>query len=214
MLLYQYCYMDAKRGRWLSLWRNSLTAITQECYEQYWTVPGANTTQNSSCPAITKTTQIRRTRHVGHCWRSKDELMIDVLLWILSHEWTKIGRPPTDKGIDDRDEWRERMREIRVSSKIWWCLFSLHIMLLLVPLHTYIDIYIFIIKLYSYVRLIFITLPTTMTITLWVPIYIYIWVLYRCIYVFVCIYMGQRAREYMCVCDKRDIYYDTQPMTF
>ena len=30
---------------------------------------------------ITKTIQIWRTRHAGHCWRSKDELISDVLLW-------------------------------------------------------------------------------------------------------------------------------------
>ena len=32
-------------------------------------------------PPITKTTQVRRTRHTGHCWRSRDELISDVLLW-------------------------------------------------------------------------------------------------------------------------------------
>ena len=31
---------------------------------------------------ITKTIQIRRTRHAEHSWRSKDELISDVLLWI------------------------------------------------------------------------------------------------------------------------------------
>ena len=31
-------------------------------------------------PPITKTMQVRRTRHAGHCWRSKDELISDVLL--------------------------------------------------------------------------------------------------------------------------------------
>ena len=30
---------------------------------------------------ITKTIQVRRTRHAGHYWRSKDELISDVLLW-------------------------------------------------------------------------------------------------------------------------------------
>ena len=34
-------------------------------------------------PPITKTIQVRRTRHAGHCWRSKDELVSDVLLWTL-----------------------------------------------------------------------------------------------------------------------------------
>ena len=32
-------------------------------------------------PPITKTIQDRRTRHAGHCWRSRDELISDVLLW-------------------------------------------------------------------------------------------------------------------------------------
>ena len=30
---------------------------------------------------ITKTIQVRRTRHAGPCWRSRDELISDVLLW-------------------------------------------------------------------------------------------------------------------------------------
>ena len=32
-------------------------------------------------PPITNTIQVKRTRHAGHCWRSKDELISDVLLW-------------------------------------------------------------------------------------------------------------------------------------
>ena len=36
-------------------------------------------------PPITKTIQARRTRHAGHCWRSRDELISDVLLWTTSY---------------------------------------------------------------------------------------------------------------------------------
>ena len=32
-------------------------------------------------PPITKTIKIRRTRHAGHCWRSRDELISDALLY-------------------------------------------------------------------------------------------------------------------------------------
>ena len=32
---------------------------------------------------ITKTNQVRRTRHSGHCRRSRDELTSDILLWTL-----------------------------------------------------------------------------------------------------------------------------------
>ena len=36
-------------------------------------------------PPIMKTIQVKRTRHAGHCWRSKDELISDVLLWTPPH---------------------------------------------------------------------------------------------------------------------------------
>ena len=35
----------------------------------------------------------RRTRQAGHCWRSRDELISDVLLWIPSHGRAKAERP-------------------------------------------------------------------------------------------------------------------------
>ena len=86
-------------------------------------------------PPITKTIQVRRTRHAGHCWRSRDELIRDVLLWIPTHGRAKAGRPartyiqqlcedtgccPEDlpRGMNDREEWRERVRDIRAASTI------------------------------------------------------------------------------------------------
>ena len=36
-------------------------------------------------PPITKTIQVRRTRHAEHCWRSRDEFIRDVLLWTPTH---------------------------------------------------------------------------------------------------------------------------------
>ena len=42
-------------------------------------------------PPITKTIQARRTRHAGHCWRSKDELVSDVLLWTPAYGQSKAG---------------------------------------------------------------------------------------------------------------------------
>ena len=44
-------------------------------------------------PPIMKTIKVRWTRHAGHCWRSKDELISDVLLWTPSHGRAKAGRP-------------------------------------------------------------------------------------------------------------------------
>ena len=82
-------------------------------------------------PPITKTIQVRRTRHAGHCWRSRDELIRDVLLW--THGRAKAGRPaqtyiqqlcedtgccPEDlpRAMNDREEWRERVRDIHATS--------------------------------------------------------------------------------------------------
>ena len=90
-------------------------------------------------PPITKSIQVRRTRHAGHCWRSRDELIRDVLLWIPTHGRAKAGRPartyiqqlcedtgccPEDlpRAMNDREEWRERVRDIRAASTIWWWL--------------------------------------------------------------------------------------------
>ena len=84
-------------------------------------------------PPITKTIQVRRTRHAGHCWRSRDELISDVILWTPTHGRAKEGRPartyvqqlckdtgccPEDlpEAMNDREKWRERVRDIRATS--------------------------------------------------------------------------------------------------
>ena len=86
---------------------------------------------------ITKTIKIRQTRHAGHCWRSRDKLISDVFLWTPSHGQTKTGWPAqtyilqlcADMGcsledlseaMDDREGWRERVRDIRADSMTWW----------------------------------------------------------------------------------------------
>ena len=86
---------------------------------------------------ISKTIKIIRTRHAGHCWKSRDELISNVLLWIPSHGRAKAGRPVrtyiqqlyADTGfnsedlpeaIDDWEGWRKRVREIRADGLTWW----------------------------------------------------------------------------------------------
>ena len=44
-------------------------------------------------PPITKSIQARRTRHARHCWRSKDEIVSDVLLWTPVYGQSKAGLP-------------------------------------------------------------------------------------------------------------------------
>ena len=88
-------------------------------------------------PPITKTIQVRRTRHAGHCWRSRDKLIRDVLLWTPTYGRAKAGRPaqtyiqqlcedmgcsPEDlpEAMSDREKWRERVRDICATSTTWW----------------------------------------------------------------------------------------------
>ena len=42
---------------------------------------------------ITKTIEVGRTRHAGHGWRNRDELINDVLLWTPTYGRAKAGRP-------------------------------------------------------------------------------------------------------------------------
>ena len=87
---------------------------------------------------ITKTIKVRRTRHAGHCLRSRDELISDVLIWTLSHGRAKAGRPartytqqlcedtgcsPEDlpEAMNDWERWRKRVRDIHADGITrWW----------------------------------------------------------------------------------------------
>ena len=87
-------------------------------------------------PPITETIQVRRTRHAGHSWWSKDELISDVLPWTPAYGQGKAGRPARtyiqqlceDTGcssedlpeaMSNREKWRERVRDI-CASGTWW----------------------------------------------------------------------------------------------
>ena len=91
----------------------------------------------SHLPPIAKTIQVRQAKHVGHYWRSWDELISDVRQWTPSYWWAKAGRPSrtyihqlcADTGcrledlseaMDDRDGWWERVWQIRASRATWW----------------------------------------------------------------------------------------------
>ena len=81
-------------------------------------------------PPITKTIQVRWTRHTGHCWRSRDELISDILLWTPTYSRAKAGRrartyiqqlcedtgcshEDLPEAMNDREKWQERVRDIR-----------------------------------------------------------------------------------------------------
>ena len=88
-------------------------------------------------PPITKTKQVRGARHAWHCWKSKDELVSDVLLWAPTYGQAKPGRPdrtyihqlcedtgcnPEDlpEAMNNREKWPEMVKDIRAGGTTWW----------------------------------------------------------------------------------------------
>ena len=88
-------------------------------------------------PPVSKTIQARRTRHTGHFWRSKDEIVSDVLLWTPAYGQSKAGWPartfiqqlcddtgcnPEDlpEAMNHRETWRKRVWDIHASRTTWW----------------------------------------------------------------------------------------------
>ena len=87
-------------------------------------------------PPMTKTIQARQTIQARtNFWRSRAELISDVLLWTPTYGWAKAGRPartyiqqlcedmgcsPEDlpEAMNDREKWRERIRDIHASGTI------------------------------------------------------------------------------------------------
>ena len=86
---------------------------------------------------IPKTIQVRWTRYAGHCWRSRDKLISDVLQWTPTYSWAKAGWPawtyiqqlcedagcsPEDlpEEMNDREKWWERVRDIHACGTTWW----------------------------------------------------------------------------------------------
>ena len=103
------------------------TRILRAIFNKSWRQHPTRHQLYGHLPPITKTIQVRRTRHAGHCWRSRDELISDVLLWTPTYDRAKAGRQartcedtgcsPEDmpEAMDDREKWREEVRDIRAS---------------------------------------------------------------------------------------------------
>ena len=120
-------------------------ATTQGCCEQYinksWRQHPTKHQLYGHLPPIMKIIQVRRTRHAGHCWRSRVELISDVLQWNPTYGQAKAGRPaqiyiqqlcedtgcsPEDlpEAMNDRGKWQkkwwERVMDIHEGGTTWW----------------------------------------------------------------------------------------------
>ena len=99
------------------------TRMLRAIFNKSWRQHLTRHQQHGHLLPITKTIQVRRTRHV--------------LLWTPTYGRAKRGRPartyiqqlcedtscsPEDlpEAMNDREKWRERVRDIRASGTIWW----------------------------------------------------------------------------------------------
>ena len=115
---------------------SNYTRMLRVILNKSWRQPPSEQQLYGHLPPITKTLQVRWIKHPGHCWRSKDELLSDILRWTPSNGRAKAGQPArtyihqvvADTGysfedfpgaVDDRDRWREKVREIRAGSATW-----------------------------------------------------------------------------------------------
>ena len=92
-------------------------------------------------PPITKTIQVRWSRHAGHCWRSRDEFTpMESHIWPgkrqddqLEHTSSSYVRirdvalKTLPEVMNDREKWRERVRDICACGTTWWWWWSLQI---------------------------------------------------------------------------------------
>ena len=126
-------YMDAKKMSGEKA-RRQLHKNAESNFEQISEATPHKAPTVRPLPPITKTIKVRRTRHAGYCWRSRNEFISDVLLWTHSHGRAKAGRPALtyiqqlceDTGcsledlpeaINDREEWKERVSDIQAGGK-------------------------------------------------------------------------------------------------
>ena len=64
---------------------SNCTIILRAIVNKFWKHHPTKQQLFGHLPPTSKTIQIRRTRHAGHCWRSKGDIISDVLLWTPSH---------------------------------------------------------------------------------------------------------------------------------
>ena len=138
---YRYCCMDAP------LWTlskrlekkldSNYTRMMRAILNKSWRQHPTKHKLYGHLPPITKTIQARRTRLTGHCWRSREELISDILLWTPTYGRAKAGRPartyiqqlcedmgcsPEDlpEAMNDREKWRDMVKDIRAGGTTWW----------------------------------------------------------------------------------------------
>ena len=137
-------YIDANKTYGEKAWKrkSNYTRMLRAILNKSWWQHPTKQQLYGHRPPITKTIRVRRTRNVGHCWRSRDELISDILLWTPSHGRAKARRPAqtyiqqlcADTGcsledlpevMDDREGWRVSVWEIHADGAMMMMMMKL-----------------------------------------------------------------------------------------
>ena len=109
------------------------TRMLRTALNRSWKDHPINEELHGHIPLISKSLQQQRMRLAGHCWRSKEELAGDVLIWKPTQRHQPRGRPKKTKidqlmddtgcrleelpiAMEDKEGWKECVMEYRGSS--------------------------------------------------------------------------------------------------
>ena len=123
-----FCENMTQRSNEYFLIKNWKHEKSTSYIEQILEATPLETTAVRPLTPISKTIQVRQTRHAVYCLRSKDEFISDVLQWNPTNSRASVGRlartylqqlcvetgcrlEDMPRAIEDRDEWGERERE-------------------------------------------------------------------------------------------------------
>ena len=108
-----------------------LRAILNKSWKQHPT----NDQLYGDIPKVSDIIREWRTRFAGHCWRSKNELASNLLLWIPKHGYSQVGRPcksyisqlavdtrmqieDLKNAMEDQNVWRQRVNMVQATRPI------------------------------------------------------------------------------------------------
>ena len=90
------------------------TRLLRAALNVKWQSHTTNLTLYGSLPKLTSTIRERRVRFCGHCWRSKDEIVHQLLLWEPTHGKRARGRPAKtfiDQIVEDTGIRKEELAQ-------------------------------------------------------------------------------------------------------
>ena len=132
-----YGYTTWTLTKWLEKLDGNYTRMLRVILNKSWRQHPTRHQLYGHLSPITKTIQARQTKYARHCWRSRNELISNVLLRTPTYGRAKAGRPartyiqqlcedtgcsPKDppEAMSDREKRRERVRDIRARGTTWW----------------------------------------------------------------------------------------------